>query len=134
MKKIILIGLSVLVFNLTHAQQADPSIIPPVNNFETHCYVNGVRLDSINAPYATFDAKLSGQILFDYGQVPNTKKAMLITDSRNNPLSFVRNDNMFVLNLLYYNGWEFFKTTAPLQPGFPSTIILKKSTGNLHQQ
>jgi len=61
-----------------------------VINPKTHGYVNGIRLDSIDA---------------DYGQLGGRKK-LTVTDNNGSALIFARTSLTFLLNFFYFNGWE----------------------------
>lgn len=77
---------------------------PVVLNPQTFGYVNGTRLDSLNAEYATFELGTE-KLFFDYGQ-PQTRKKTTVTDEKGAPFLFVTQSIPFALNFLYFNGWE----------------------------
>ena len=84
-------------------------------------YLNGIRLDSINAHYAVayFKPEISKQSV-DYEnsntyisppklcftfQMEDNKKNVFIKDSKGNTVSF-RGNMAATLNFLYFNGWD----------------------------
>lgn len=128
MKNFLLI---ILVFSFTSAftQQtvslyADTSgLLPAVFNYKTHGYVDGVRLDSVNAQYAEFGWKGTDGISFYYGQNYTKRKDLFVKNSLNAPFIFINRDRAFLLNFFYFNGWELANTTNPQVDG---TFLLKK--------
>ncbi len=124
MKKIILFCL-ILSATIVHAQeQTTITPLPTLLTYKTYGYVNGVRLDSIDAQYATFSWKNSNTLSFDFGQFVPSKKLMAVTDNKTVPLYFQTQDDMLVLNFLYYNGWELDQANA-IAPN-ASNYVLKK--------
>jgi len=87
------------VFSQTNSGQL--SITDP----QTYGYVNGIRLDSLNAEYAQFEWGFQ-RLFLDYGQEESRKKKT-VTDAKGNPLFFARQSVSFTLNFLYFNGWQF---------------------------
>lgn len=84
-------------------------------------YLNGFRLDSINAHYAVayFESEISKQSI-DYEnsniyvsspklcftfQMENNKKKTFVRDSKGNTVSF-RGNMAAALNFLYFNDWD----------------------------
>ena len=78
---------------------------PAVTNSQTFGYVDGIRMDSINAEYAVFDWS-TRRSFFDYGQ-SITRKKTRVTDEKGEPLMFATQSYSFILNFLYFNGWQF---------------------------
>ena len=102
MKKLIVIFILcqyTSVFAQTNSGQL--SITDP----QTYGYVNGIRLDSLNAEYAQFEWGFQ-KLFVDYGQEESRKKTT-VTDVKGNPLLFARQSVSFTLNFLYFNGWQF---------------------------
>lgn len=125
MKNIILFCL-LLSATLAHAQEETTiAPLPTLLTFKTYGYVNGMRLDSIDAQYATFRWKSLNTLSFDFGQIVSNKKLILITDNKNVPLYFNGHD-MFVLNFLYYNGWELDQANA-ISPNSTNYFLKKMS-------
>ena len=101
MKKILCFCLfchSLLSFSQTNS--ASPAITDP----QTFGYVDGIRIDSIGAEYATFEWGAE-RLFFDYGQ-SGTRKKTTVTDKKGAPLMFAKHSISFTLNFLYFNGWE----------------------------
>lgn len=123
MKKLLLIGL-ILKVSFAFSQAAGTEAIY-LKTFETHGYIDGVRLDSIDAAYAKFGKKQES-IFFDYGQ--NKKiRDMVITDKNGLPLIFPRFDYyIFKINFFYYNGWDVVPD--------PLINLLKKRSNESQQQ
>ena len=71
---------------------------------KTFGYVNGVRLDSIEAEYGQIETRWE-TIAFNYGQLGGRKK-MTVTDDKGSALTFARTSLTFLLNFFYFNGWE----------------------------
>ena len=103
MKKLLLIAF-LFQASLAFSQAAGTEAIY-LKTFKTHGYIDGIRLDSIDAGYAKFGKRME-QVFFDYGQ--NKKiKDMVITDKKGLPLIFPGFDYyLFKINFFYYNGWE----------------------------
>jgi hypothetical protein len=98
-------------------------MLPAVFNYNTHGYINGIRLDSVNAQYAEFDWKGTDGVSFYYGQNYSKRKELFVKNNRNVPFIFPNRDRPFLLNFFYYNGWELANTTNPQIDG---TFLLKK--------
>jgi hypothetical protein len=75
-----------------------------VINPKTYGYVNGIRLDSIDAQYGQIETRWE-TIAFDYGQLGGRKK-LTVTDNNGSALIFARTSLTFLLNFFYFNGWE----------------------------
>ncbi len=120
MKKIILI---LFCFQATFAfSQNYESPQPTITGYNIYGYINGIRLDSLPATYATFGWR-GDSFTFDYGQGWGKKKKTLITDDKGT-LLIIGNYNLpFAFNFFYYNGWELDKI-YPISNG--SDFILKK--------
>lgn len=103
MKKLLLITL-ILQTSFAFSQAAETDAVY-LKTYKTYGYVNGVRLDSIDAAYAQFGKKMES-VFFDYGQ-DGKRKDMVITDKNGLPLIFPRYDYyIFKINFFYYNGWD----------------------------
>lgn len=80
-------------------------VIPPVAiNPQTFGCVDGVRIDSLKAEYATFQWGAE-KLFFHYGQ-SETRKKTIVTNEKGEVLVFPRQSISFALNFLYFNGWE----------------------------
>lgn len=76
-----------------------------IKDYKTYGYIHGVRLDSIDAGYASFGRR--GQSLFfDYGQGVKVKE-MIITDKNGLLIMFPTYGPIFRMNFFYFNGWEY---------------------------
>lgn len=103
----------------------EESIAPSANQYG---YVNGLRLDSINATYAQVDIAPNTRILagnfikkfiFDYGQRWKEEKEARITDKDGKTFQFLNTAE--ALNFFEFNGWKFtLLNTNPYQ------ILLRK--------
>lgn len=80
---------------------------PVVTSPQTFGYVDGTRIDSLNAEYATFEWGAE-RLFFDYGQ-SQTRKKTTVTDENGDPLMFARHSKAFTLNFLYFNKWQLNK-------------------------
>ena len=89
----------VLVFSQSNTSHS------AVTNSQTFGYVDGIRMDSLNAEYAVFDWS-TRRSFFDYGQ-SITRKKTRVTDEKGEPLMFATQSYSFILNFLYFNGWQF---------------------------
>lgn len=112
----------------TFAQTAENTSEDPVDftvviNPKTYGYVNGIRLDSIDAVYGEFSRHSGDELCFDYGQKRNNRKEMIITDKKGKRLTFIPYTNSIFLNFFYFNGWQLDKVTS-VSDG--SSFILKK--------
>ncbi len=80
-------------------------------SFNIYGYINGVRLDSLNASYATFNWRSNREmVMFDYGQDKVANTNLILTDLKGIPLVFALRSSSFVLNFFHYNHWEFVNT------------------------
>ena len=77
---------------------------PAVTNAQTYGYVDGIRIDSLNAEYATFEWGAE-RLFFNYGQSASRKRTT-VTNEKGEPMAFPRQSISFTLNFLYFNGWE----------------------------
>lgn len=103
---------------------ADTSgMLPVVFDYKTHGYINGIRLDSVNAQYAEFGWKGIDGISFYYGQNYSKRKELFVSNKQNVPFIFLNRGRAFLLNFFYYNGWELANTSNPQSDG---TFMLKK--------
>ncbi len=120
MKKIILILFCLQAVFAFSQNYDNPQ--PTITGYNIYGYVNGIRLDSLPAIYATFGWR-GDSYTFDYGQVWTKRKGMMITDDKGSPL-IVGNYNLpFAFNFFYYNGWELDKAYSVSNE---SDFILKK--------
>jgi hypothetical protein len=102
MKKLLLIGF-LFQASFAFSQVTGEAII--LKTYKVHGYIDGVRLDSIDAGYAQFGERMEWEY-FDYSQDRKIRD-MLITDKKGVPLIFPRpNTYIFQINFLYYNGWD----------------------------
>ena len=93
-----------------------------VTNFQTYGYVDGVRIDSLNAEYATFEWGFD-KLFFSYGQ-SETRKKKTVTNEKGEPLIFPRQSLSFSLNFLYFNGWELAQ--AYFNQSYKTDILILK--------
>ena len=96
-----------------------------VMNPKTHGYINGVRLDSVDAVYGEFSRYSGESLYFDYGQKREKRKEMIITDKKGKPLVFLPYTNSIFLNFFYFNGWQLDKAFS-VSDGSMGSFILKK--------
>ncbi len=103
MKKLLLIG---FLFQAAFAFSQATGEATILKTYKVHGYIDGVRLDSIDAGYAQFDRFWQSEE-FDYGQKAKLKD-MLITDKKGVPLIFPGHRNLYIfqLNFFHYNGWD----------------------------
>ncbi len=94
-----------------------------VNNYNTYGYIDGKRLDSIDAAFATFAPRTYDEVLFDYGQPARKVKEYALTDSTGIPLMFSNHSLSFLLNFFNYNKWTLYQTFGAADN---TTHILKK--------
>ena len=93
------------LFAFSQSQQKTTlAVITP----KTFGYVNGIRLDSIDAEYGQIETRWE-TIAFDYGQLGGKKK-MTVTDDKGAALTFARTSLTFLLNFFYFNGWELLQS------------------------
>jgi hypothetical protein len=114
-----------LLISSVHAfSQGTPDDQLFTTSFKTSGYIDGIRLDSLDAAYAilTFN---NSSLFFNYGQQINGKRDYKVTDNKGKPLNFVNNELAFSLNFLYFNGWELDQ----VEENFTQTYILKKRLG-----
>lgn len=71
-----------------------------------HGYVNGIRLDSIDAKYGEFVIWTPGNYQFDYGQERNKRNEMTVKLKTGENLIFERGSFATILNFMNFNGWE----------------------------
>lgn len=97
-----------------------------VSTAKTFGYVNGIRLDSIDARYAEFSKRsFSNSLNFDFGQSGDRKK-MVITDNEGKILSFDNITISMLLNFFDFNSWELIHIIYSKATGVGSTFILKR--------
>lgn len=95
-----------------------------ITNFQTYGYVDDVRLDSLNAEYATIEWGFS-RLYFSYGQSESRRKKT-VTDKKGEPMMFAEQSLSFSLNFLYFNGWELAQAYYDRSEK-TDILILKKS-------
>lgn len=100
--------------------------IPTVMDANTYGYVNGIRLDSINATYARYGRGAGNGLFFDYGQITNKRKELNITDKNGKPLVFVAETDMARLNFFWFNGWQLHEALTDNSGSAVSYILKKK--------
>ncbi len=98
-----------------------------VNTAKTFGYIDGVRLDSVDAMYAEFSRRLfrSG-LIFEYGQSEENRKKMLITDRDGKQLVFVPDNISMLLNFFDFNGWELAHVYNSKEGGVDTFILKRK--------
>lgn len=125
---------TVLFFSISSfAQTAQTSYTSPitsrqvVNIAKTFGYVDGVRLDSIDARYAEFNWRLlQSGLTFDYGQSGAKRRKMVITDKDGRLLVFEPNNITMILNFFYFNGWELAHVYNATTGGVDTFILKRK--------
>ena len=96
--------------------------------FRVYGYINGRRLDSVEASYAVFNWYGTNQVMFDCGQQATKNKDYRITDYNGKPLTFHYPTWTFLLNFFHYNHWEYSVSAKP-DSGYGNSIsywLLKK--------
>lgn len=88
----------------------------PIKDYKTHGYIDGIRLDSLNAGFARIGWR-DHSVFFDYGQGVKAKE-MLITDKEGLRLTYAKSGIIFWMNFFYFNGWEYVPDS--------STYLLRK--------
>ncbi|WP_132052236.1 hypothetical protein [Pseudocnuella soli] len=101
--------------------------IPTVLDANTYGYVNGIRLDSVNATYARFGRRAGDGLFFDYGQVSNKRKELNITDRNGKQLVFVAEGDMARLNFFWFNGWQLHEALTDNSGNAVSYILRKRN-------
>jgi len=99
------------------------NIVPVANNYHTYGYIDGKRLDSIDAVYADFSLSTQNRVDFDYGQLVSRVKDYALTDAKGTPMQFPAHSYSFMLNFFYFNGWDFVQAYGDTSS---RTYILKK--------
>ena len=94
-----------------------------VRSFKTYGFVDGMRLDSIDAKYAEFEWR-SNLLIFNTGLYGNRKR-ITVTDKNGTPLLFTDPRTSLALNFFYFNGWELDRV-YPNELSKASQFILKK--------
>ena len=103
MKKLLLIAF-LFQASFAFSQEANQQAIY-LKTFKVHGYVDGIRLDSIDAGYAKM-GRTGQSVFFEYGQ-NEKRKDMIITDKEGLPLIFPGfSYYLFKLNFFHYNGWD----------------------------
>jgi hypothetical protein len=93
------------------------------STYKIHGYINNIRLDSVDAIYATISAGW-GNIYFEFGQ-PGKIREHKVKDAQGLPLTFENYSDPLLLNFFYYNGWELQKIYQPTSTS-NATFLLKK--------
>jgi hypothetical protein len=100
----------------------------PLENFRQYGYINGLRLDSIDAKYGQAGITAGMQILtgnairrlvFEYGQRWKNESEVRITDKEGKVFTF--SNTAEALNFFDYNGWDFVLVNLN-----PYQILLRK--------
>ena len=73
--------------------------------YKTCGYIDGKRLDSIDAQYAEFSWR-GHSWLFDYGQIHDAWKDLRFTDNKGVALNFYDGDETSAFNFFYFNGLQ----------------------------
>jgi hypothetical protein len=123
MRKLLFLGFvfqSLFAFSQTQDKNTLAVITP-----NTFGYVNGIRLDSVDAEYGQIETRWE-TIAFDYGQMGGRKK-MTVTDDKGAALTFARTSLTFLLNFFYFNGWELSQSYHDSSEK-SEVFILKKRT------
>lgn len=94
-----------------------------VRSFKTYGFVDGTRLDSIDAKYAEFEWR-SNLLIFNTGLYGNRKR-ITVTDKNGTPLLFTDPRTSLALNFFYFNGWELDRVYQT-ELNKASQFILKK--------
>ena len=102
MKKILFIFF--LFQTVSGFSQSQTPSSPAVISSKTLGYVNGIRLDSVDAEYGQFRWGFE-TLFFEFGQLGGRKKTM-VTNSNGTPLTFSNQNTPFILNFFYFNGWQ----------------------------
>lgn len=115
--KTLLLFLFVSTSALAYSQNNDPSLDKynaykdesskiKLKSYLVYGYVNGIRLDSINAKYGEFFMWTPGNYQFDYGQERNKRNEMTIKVKTGGNLIFEQRSLAAILNFMNFNGWE----------------------------
>jgi hypothetical protein len=94
-----------------------------VRSFKTYGFVDGTRLDSIDAKYAEFEWR-SNLLIFNTG-LYGDRKRITVTDKNGTPLLFTDPRTSLALNFFYFNGWELDRVYQT-ELNKASQLILKK--------
>ncbi len=105
--------------------QESLAVITVVIDPKTYGYVNGIRLDSLDANYGEFSRYRGEGLYFDYGQIRGKRKEMVITDKKGKPLVFIPYTTATFLNFFYFNGWQLDNAQS-VSDGSVSSLIMKK--------
>ncbi len=97
-----------------------------VTDPKTYGYINGIRLDSLEAVYAEFSRYRGEGLYFDYGQKRGKRKDMAITDQKGKLLVFVPYTTAAFLNFFYFNGWQLDKALSASDGSVSPYIMMKK--------
>src|SRR5215218_10300042 len=94
-------------------------------SYKLRGFIDGIRLDSLDARYATFFT-FRGALYFDYGQDWIRESSTILKDNKGTDLYFNKDTEGFFLNFFEYNGWEFVNSFS-----YPNStkqyFILKKT-------
>ena len=72
----------------------------------TNAYINGTRIDLLDAVYARFISRANGEVIFDYGQSTTKFRNDILTDKKGLPLVFLNTRIPFLLNFFHNNHWD----------------------------
>ncbi len=75
-------------------------------------YINGTRIDLVDAIYARFIVRANGEVIFDYGQSSARFRNDVLTNKKGMPLVFLNTRIPFLLNFFHYNHWELAATPS----------------------
>lgn len=128
MKKFLLLLTIIPILTFAQRNRQDKDDEVKVEVYKTYGYVNGQRLDSIDAKYGQATITIGMTILagnairrfvFEYGQTWKNEREARITDKEGRVLTF--HDTAGALNFFDYNGWDFVLLNLN-----PYSILLKK--------
>jgi hypothetical protein len=122
MKKLLFLFVLLLPAGMVLSQNTEPSRLA-VRSFKTYGFVEGTRLDSIDAKYAEFEWR-SNSLIFNTG-LYGKRKRITVTDKDGTPLLFTDPRTSLALNFFYFNGWELDRVYQT-ELNKVSQFILKK--------
>ncbi len=109
----------------TYTETVNKNSLPvALADYHAYGFIDGKRLDSIDAIYATFDWLTIRQVTFDYGQNNARPKEYFLTDATGKPLIFSVHSFAFLLNFFHYNHWEYDSNYN--LSGIPKWILKKQ--------
>lgn len=94
------------------------------STYKIHGYINNIRLDSVDAIYATIFTRYE-EIYLEYGQ-PGKIKEHKVKDAQGHPLTFENNTYPLILNFFYYNGWDLYKIYNATSSSDASFLMKKR--------